>query len=71
MFVLIDCPADSGAAEMHTADKHKMAVSPTAKGNVCCGTGTHDQLFKLKDVTVGNAEDSPPSAMVGTVSRVR
>lgn len=27
-FVVIDCPADSGAAEMYTADEHKMAASP-------------------------------------------
>jgi hypothetical protein len=31
MFVLIDCPADSGAAEMYTADKCKMAVLPQQK----------------------------------------
>jgi hypothetical protein len=27
MFVLIDCLADSGVAEMYTADEHKMEVS--------------------------------------------
>jgi hypothetical protein len=29
--VLIDCPADSGAAETYTADERKMAISPQQK----------------------------------------
>jgi hypothetical protein len=32
--VLIDCPADSGAAETYTADEHKMADPPPAKRNI-------------------------------------
>jgi hypothetical protein len=34
MSVLIDCPADSGAAEAYTADESKMEVS-LSKDNVC------------------------------------
>jgi hypothetical protein len=66
MFVLIDCPAESGAAEMSTADERKMAVSPERRKCLCCGTGRQNQLFKCNDVTVENMEnkhleDSPSS----------
>jgi hypothetical protein len=33
--VLIDCPADSSAAETYTADEFKMAESLPAEADVC------------------------------------
>jgi hypothetical protein len=54
------CPADSGAAETCTSDERKMAVPPPSKREcLCCGTGRQNQLFKCKDVTVGNVETKP------------
>jgi hypothetical protein len=76
MFVLIDCPADSGTAEKYTADKCKITVSPPAKGNVC--------VMVLGDKISYSSVKMLPSgiwrkitwkivhqAMVGTVSRDR
>jgi hypothetical protein len=58
IFVLIDCLADSGVAEMYTADEHKMAVSPPSKRQyLYCGAGKQNQLLKSKEVTVRNMEN--------------
>jgi hypothetical protein len=58
MFMLIDCAANSNAAETYTAEKRKMTVFPPINGNILCrGTGRQNQLFKCKDATVGNAEN--------------
>lgn len=52
--MLIDCPANSGAAETHTA-KWQLPLSNTQC--VCYGAGSRNHLFKCKDITVGNVEN--------------
>jgi hypothetical protein len=49
MFVLIDLPAVSGAAETYTAEEHKMAVlplSPSQQMQRMCCTRRRNHLFK-------------------------
>jgi hypothetical protein len=56
MFVLIDCPADSGAAETHTADKHKMAVSPRKRQ---CFAVLGDKISYSSEKTLPPGEQAP------------
>jgi hypothetical protein len=51
-FVLIDCPAASGAAETYTADERKMAVCLQQKATYVLGTGWQNQLLKCKGVVL-------------------
>lgn len=69
-FLLLDFLADSGAAEMYTADKHKMAVSPQQKVISVLHHGKQISYSRTKTLLSGIWRTSAWKT-VGTVSKDR
>jgi hypothetical protein len=66
MFTLIAPPIVALLTRTQLTNEKWRLPTPSKRQCLCCGTGKNNQLFKCKDVTVGNMEnecleDSPSS----------